>query len=169
MASAKAPEGAHMPTEIQVEYTLNETSQDPHEKFDDTDSTATNSSDEFDWFEDEETNAGQMQLQVGAKRGRRLWLAFMKLARPVRVFLVSLVGVAISVTPLLVVNFRFPDDASKTQVHVWSLWLTIVWAASCITYLVVDLIPRAVITVTRLFGGKIERLKLQIEVCPCPT
>jgi len=157
---AKAPEH-----EIQ-EYTLNQSFQDTHEKFEDTDSTATNSSDEFDWFEDEEAKADKSQPQVGAKRGRRLWLAFVKLARPVRVILVSLVGVAISVTPLLVVKFRFPNNAAKTQVQVWSLWLTIIWAASCITYLVVDLVPRSVIAVTRLFGGKIERLQVQVEVCP---
>lgn len=157
----KAPERAH----TSPEYTINQSPQDPQEKVDDTDSTATNSSDEFDWFEDEEAKTDKARLQVGAKRGRRLWLAFVKLARPVRVFLVSIIGVAISVTPLLVVNFRFPHSAAKTQVQVWSLWFTIVWAASCITYLVVDLIPRSVIAVTKLFGGKIERLKVQVEVC----
>ena len=156
---AKTPEHA---------YTVLPDIQDtvPHEKFDDTDSTATNSSDEFDWSEDEEAKADKAQLRVGAKRGRRLWLAFVKLAIPVRVVLVSLIGVAISITPLLVVDFRFPDNPAKTQVHVWSLWLTIIWAASCITYLVVDLIPRFVITVTWFFGGKTERLKVQVEVRP---
>lgn len=154
---AKTTERDQTLPEIQ-EYTL------PH--VDDTDSTATNSSDEFDWSEDEEAKANKAQLHVRPKRGRRLWLAFVKLARPVRVVLVSLVGVAISITPLLVVDLRFPHNAAKTQVHVWSLWLTIIWAASCITYLVMDLIPRFVITVTRFFGGKTERLKFQVEVCP---
>ena len=162
--SAKVPERSHTSSEIQENDTLMHTSQ---EGFDDTDSTATNSSDEFDWSGDEEAKADKVQLRVGAKRGRRLWLAFVKLARPVRVFLVSLIGVAISITPLLVVDLCFPDTPVKTQVHVWSLWLTIVWAASCITYLVVDSIPRFVIAVTWLFGGKIERLKVQIEVCAC--
>ena len=154
----KAPEQAH----TSPEYT-----QDPHEGFDDTDSTATNSSDEFDWSEDEEAKADKIQPRVGAKRGRRLWLAFVKLARPVRVFLVSLIGIGISITPLLVVDFRFPNNPAKVQVQVWSLWFTIIWATSCITYVVVDLIPRSVITVTWLFGGKIERLKVQVEVCTC--
>jgi hypothetical protein len=154
---AKTSERAHTSPEIQ-ECTL------PHERTDDTDSTATNSSDEFDWSEDEEAKA---KLQVKTKRGRRLWLAFVKLARPVRVVLISFVGVAISVTPLLVVDLRFPHSAAKTQVHVWSLWITIIWAVSCITYLVVDLIPRFVIAVTWFFGGKTERLKFQVEVCPC--
>ena len=158
---AKTPERAHTSPEIQ-ECTL------PHERIqvDESESTATNSSDEFDWSEDEEAKADKAQLQVRTKRGRRLWLAFVKLARPVRVILVSLVGVAISVTPLLVVDLRFPQNPAKPQVQVWSLWLTIIWAASCITYLVVDLIPRFVVTVTWFFGGKTERLKFQVEVCP---
>ncbi|KAF8160952.1 Mechanosensitive ion channel-domain-containing protein [Crassisporium funariophilum] len=136
-----------------------------HEKEDSSsDTTATNSSDEFSWSQDEETKAENKKSQVGAKRGRRVWLAFMKLARPIRVLFVSLIGAAILVTPLLVVNLRFRENAVKTQVHVWSLWLTIIWATSCATYLVVDLIPRIVIAVTGLFGGKIERLKIQVEL-----
>ena len=160
---AKTPEQAQTSPKIQDD-TANHPSQDIHEGFDDTDSTATNSSDEFNWSEDEGTvKADETHLPVR----RRLWLAFGKLARPVRVFLVSLIGIAISITPHLAVNFRFPHNPAKTQVHVWSLWLTIVWATSCITYLVVDLIPRSVITVAWLFGGKIARLKVQVEVCPC--
>ena len=151
----QTPEQTHTLPEIQ-EYTLP----------DDTDSTATNSSDEFDWSEDEEAKADKAQLHVRTKRGRRLWLAFVKLARPVRVVLVSFLGVAISLTPLLVVDLRFPHSPAKTQVQVWSLWFTIIWAASCITYLVVDLIPRSVIMVTWFFGGRTERLKFRVEVCP---
>jgi hypothetical protein len=139
----------------------------PHERSDEnSDSTATNSSDEFDWSEDEEAKAEKAQLHVRTKRGRRLWLAFVKLARPVRVVLVCFLGIAISITPLLVVDLRFPHSPAKTQVQVWSLWFTIVWAASCITSLVVDLIPRSVITVTWFFGGTTERLKFRVEVCP---
>ena len=157
---AQTPEQSHTTLPEFQEYTL------PHERNDDTDSTATNSSDEFDWSEDEEAKADKAQLHLRTKRGRRLWLAFVKLARPVRVVLVCFVGAVISVTPLLVVDLRFPHSPAKTQVHVWSLWFTIIWAASCLTYLMVDLIPRSVITVTWFFGGRTERLKFQVEVCP---
>lgn len=157
---AQTPEQTNTLPESQ-EYTL------PHEKSDYSDSTATNSSDEFDWSEDEEAKADKAQLQVRTKRGRRLWLAFVKLARPVRVIMVCFVGTAISVTPLLVVDLRFPHSPAKTQVQVWSLWFTIIWAASCLTYLAVDLIPRSVIMVTWFFGGTTERLKFRVEVCPC--
>lgn len=128
----------------------------------DSDTAGTRSSDEFDWFEDESGN--ENTDPITAKRGRRLWLAFMKLSRPIRALFVSLLGAAILATPLIVVNVRFQESVIKTQVHVWSLWFTISWAAGCGTYLLVDAIPRIVIIVTRLFGGQIERLKIQVEV-----
>jgi hypothetical protein len=92
----------------------------------------------------------------------------MKLAMPVRVLLISILGTAFFVTPLLVVNLRFRERPARLQVHVWSLWLTIIWAASCGTYLIVDLIPRFVVGIIRLFGGQIERLKIQVEVWSFP-
>lgn len=52
-------------------------------KASDTDSTATNSSDEFDW-DAEEDGATISRDKAKAKRMRRLWLLIMKLARPVR-------------------------------------------------------------------------------------
>jgi hypothetical protein len=129
----------------------------------DTDTTAAESLNNFHWSEDnkEKSNTGD---QVAAKRGRRLWLAFMKLSRPVRVVLICVVGVAILVTPLLVVNLRFQENPAKVQVHVWSLWFTIIWAASCGTYLLVDSIARIVLIITTLLGHQVERLKIQLEV-----
>ena len=47
------------------------------------DSTATNSSDEFDW-DAADGDEQSIHHEKKAKRGRRLWLGFMKLARPVR-------------------------------------------------------------------------------------
>lgn len=99
-----------------------------------------------------------------AIRGRWLWLAFQKLAKPFRVLLIGLLGSAFFITPFLVVSLRFRSHPVKFQVYIWSLWLTITWAAGCVTFMVVDLIPRLVVYVTRLFGGKIERLKIQVEV-----
>lgn len=130
-------------------------------------STATHLSDseEFDWSEDEQSqsNDGNEEL-IRSKRGRRAWLAFMKLAKPLRVFLVACLGVAILITPLVVVNVRFRESVVKAQVHAWSLWLSITWAACCGTYLLVDMVPSLVIAITRLFGGQTQRLKIQVEV-----
>ncbi|KII85753.1 hypothetical protein PLICRDRAFT_44145 [Plicaturopsis crispa FD-325 SS-3] len=135
------------------------------EQNDDSESdTATNSSDEFDWDEDEEVTRAKAQEKGKAHRGRRLWLLFMKLARPVRTLLVGILGAGVLIAPLLVVEFKFRDSPARPQVHVWSLWLSIIWAASCITYLVVDSIPRFVIAIMVLFGGHVENLKTQLEL-----
>ena len=125
--------------------------------------TATNSSDEFDWDDDEDSKT--QQGMVKAKRGRALWLAFMKLSRVVRVLLVGAIVAAILITPFIVVKLRFKENPVRIQVHVWSIWLSVTWAAACGTYLFVDAIPWAVLFVVNLCGGHVERLKLQMEVC----
>ncbi|KAG6336681.1 hypothetical protein ID866_2388 [Astraeus odoratus] len=131
----------------------------------DSDSSETNTSDEFDWDEEEPSGAEENREGIKARRGRALYLAFMKLARPVRTLLVGVVGAAFFITPLLVVDLRFSgSSAVRSEVRTWSLWLSITWAASCVTYLVVDAIPKAVVTIILLFGGQVERLKTQIEL-----
>ncbi|KAG6903175.1 hypothetical protein C0995_002718 [Termitomyces sp. Mi166 len=124
--------------------------------------TATNSSDEFDWDDDEDFKSQQDTIK--AKRGRALWLAFMKLSRVVRVFLVGALVAAILITPFIIVKLRFKGNPVSVQVHVWSIWLTVTWAAACGTYLFVDAIPRVILFVVNLFGGHVERLKLQMEL-----
>ncbi|KIM68834.1 hypothetical protein SCLCIDRAFT_897769 [Scleroderma citrinum Foug A] len=130
----------------------------------DSDSSETNSSDEFDW--DEELSVIEdMHEKTKARRGRALWLAFMKLARPVRTLLVGIIGTAFFITPLLVVDIRFHSNSTvRPQVRSWSLWLSITWAAACVTHLVVDAIPKAVVTVILFLGGHVERLKTQVEL-----
>ncbi|KAK0440944.1 Mechanosensitive ion channel-domain-containing protein [Desarmillaria tabescens] len=127
------------------------------------DTTATNTSDEFDWDENEEA-VEKNQTEVRARRGRAIYVAFMKLARPVRALLIGILGAGILITPLLVVHFRFRSSPARIHVHVWSLWLTIIWAAGCATYLVVDLLPRLIIALVVMLGGKVERLKIQVEL-----
>ncbi|KAF8325924.1 Mechanosensitive ion channel-domain-containing protein [Amanita rubescens] len=142
-----------------TDETHNET-QLPHDSESD---TATNSSDEFDRdHEDEDGIEDEKNLK--AKRGRRLWLTFLKLARPIRVLLVGMLGVAILIIPLLVVNLRFRESRVKLQIYVWSLWLAVIWAASCGTYLVVDAIPLIARAAANLVGGQAERLKSQLEL-----
>lgn len=133
---------------------------------DDSDSdTATNSSDEFDWeAEDDSTSVRGMEAKQKAIRGKKLWSLFMRLARPIRTFLVALIGVGILITPLLVFQLRFHGNVAQPHVHAWSLWLAITWAAACITYIVVDLIPRFVVFIVTVFHGQVESLKTQLEV-----
>ena len=127
--------------------------------------TATNSSDEFDWeAEDETVDAKDLETKRKTRRGRKIYGAFMRLARPVRTFLVAIIGAGIFITPLLVVQFKFNHSPARSQVLAWSLWLSITWAAASATYLVVDSIPRFVISTVTLFHGQVENLKTQIEV-----
>lgn len=127
--------------------------------------TSTNTSDEFDWDEEPSGAAQESHQGKHARRGRALWLAFMKLTRLVRTLLVGVVGTAFLITPLLVVELKYQSSGVRSQVHAWSLWLSIIWAASCATYLVVDLLPDTIVTIILLLGGQVERLKTQVEVC----
>lgn len=128
--------------------------------------TATNSSDEFDWDEDDEATSQQKTpTQLGrARRGSSLWRLFMKLARPVRAIIIGILGVGIFIAPLLVFELRFKSSPARIHVHVWSLWACITWAAGCVTYLVVDGLPRLFIAILVMFGAQVERLKTQIEL-----
>lgn len=128
-------------------------------------SSSTNSSDEFDWNEaDDDAQSTVKGKTTKARRGRAAWVGFMKLARPIRTLLVGVIGAGIFITPLLVFVLRFPNNVARHQVFVWSLWLSIIWAASCATYLMVDLLPRIIVKLVNLFGGHVENLKTQIEV-----
>ncbi|KAL1717219.1 Mechanosensitive ion channel-domain-containing protein [Schizophyllum commune] len=137
----------------------------------DSDDTATNSSDEFDWSEEDEDketvvttgNDGQVR-RIRARRGRAIYLAYMRLSRPFRVFIVALLGAGILITPLLVFQLRFKNSPATNQVHAWSLWFAITWAAGCATYIVVDAAPHLVVAVTNMLGGKVERLKMKLEL-----
>jgi hypothetical protein len=126
--------------------------------------TATNSEDEFDWNEDEEAKTGVPEAGAKAKRGRRLYLLFIKLARPVRVLIVGLLGSGIFIAPFLIVQFRFKKSPVTPHVRAWSLWFAVIWAASSLTYLVVDLVPRMFVGILRMAGMSIERLRTQVEV-----
>jgi len=129
----------------------------------DSDSTDTNSSDEFNWDEDEDARS-EHHHKMKAKRGRAVYLCCMRLARPVRVMFICILGAGILIAPLLVFELRFRNSIVRPHVYAWSLWLSIIWVAACLTYAVVDLVPRLVIRVVVLFGGQVERLKMQIEL-----
>ncbi|KDQ61658.1 hypothetical protein JAAARDRAFT_31123 [Jaapia argillacea MUCL 33604] len=126
--------------------------------------TVTNSSDEFNWDEDDEHPEAQSPPDEKARRGRAVWLAFMKLARPLRTLVVGILGVGILITPLLVFQWRFKRSPIEPHIYVWSLWLAIIWAAGCLASFVVDFLPRLIISMVLLFGGQIERLRTQIEL-----
>lgn len=132
----------------------------------DSDSSPTGSSDEFDWDEEEDdaSTKARNDHTVKAKRGRAAYLAFMKLARPLRVTLLCILVGGILITPLLIVHFFFRSNPAKKHVFAWSIWLTIVWVAGCVTYVVVDAFGWVFLGLVSLFGGKTESLQMQLEV-----
>ncbi|THH32364.1 hypothetical protein EUX98_g1804 [Antrodiella citrinella] len=137
---------------------------------DDSDSTATNSSDEFDWDGgDDALSAMDVGGKAKAKRGRAIWSAFMKLSRSLRTILVGILGAGILITPLLVFKLRFNSSPMRIQAHVWSLWLAITWGAGCITYIIVDLLPWLILHLVHLFGHSVERLQIYIELISAVT
>jgi len=132
----------------------------------DSDSSPTGSSDEFDWDQEEDDTSSKTRNDptVRAKRGRAAYLGFMKLARPLRVTLLCILGGGILITPLLLVHFLFRSSPVKKHVFAWSIWLTIVWVAGCLTYVVVDAFGWVFLGLVTLFGGKTESLQMQLEV-----
>ena len=132
----------------------------------DSDSSPTGSSDEFDWDKEEDDASAKARNDhtVKAKRGRAAYLAFMKLARPLRVTLLCILGGGILITPLLVVHFLFRSNPVTKHVFAWSIWLTVVWVAGCLTYVVVDAFGWVFLGLVSLFGGKTESLQMQLEV-----
>ncbi|KAG8692515.1 hypothetical protein FRC09_011152, partial [Ceratobasidium sp. 395] len=133
------------------------------EKYD-SDSTATNSSDEFDW-DAADGDEQSIHHEKKAKRGRRVWLGFMKLARPLRTTIIAVLGAGIFVTPLIVVHFKFKDSPARWHVFTWSLWLSITWAAASVTSLIIDTLPAFLLRFVFAVAGKApEHLKTKLEL-----
>ncbi|KAG9085573.1 hypothetical protein FS749_004321 [Ceratobasidium sp. UAMH 11750] len=152
------------PTDISQSSTLNNIpNRDSHEKYD-SDSTATNSSDEFDW-DAADGDDQSIHHEKKAKRGRRVWLGFMKLSRPLRTTIIALLGAGIFIAPLIVVHFKFRDSPARWHVFTWSLWLSITWAAGSVTSLIIDILPALILSFIFAVAGKPpEHLKTKLEL-----
>ncbi|KAG8938925.1 hypothetical protein FRC04_007324 [Tulasnella sp. 424] len=132
---------------------------------DDTDTEATCSSDESNWSDDEDAKSRKVAAEKKARRGRAVWLAFKKLARPVRTFLLAVIFGGIFVTPALIFLFVFPNNPAKPHVVPWSLWIGISWAVACALSLIVDLFPRFLLWIIFVIYGKApETFKTQLEL-----
>lgn len=131
--------------------------------------TSGDDTEDFDWDTDEEerqslSDKGPKKI-VRAKRGRKVWLWMMQLARPIRIFLFGLLGTAIALVPFIVVLSAFKYSSAGPQVEVWSIWIAIIWAASCGTFLVLDWIPPIVLKIGVAFYGKApQAFKTYVEV-----
>ncbi|EIN06056.1 hypothetical protein PUNSTDRAFT_136850 [Punctularia strigosozonata HHB-11173 SS5] len=150
-----------------VDTTLRNDPRDHAEHLDgsDTGTDSDTDDDEFDWEADEDSLSVQKQkTHMKARRGRALWNAFLRLARPLRVTLVGMLGAGALIAPLLVFELRFKNSVARPHVFAWSLWFAITWVAACLTFIVVDLTPRVVVAVIDWFDGDMERMKMQIEL-----
>ena len=136
----------------------------PDDDNSDTDSTVTDTDDEFDWDAEDDAKSAHIAASIKARRGHALYRAFLKLPKILRVLLVGGIGAGILITPLLVTELRFKTSVVRRHAYVWSLWLSITWAAAVVTYIVVDAIPHLVLVILRLAHFKIERLRVTVEV-----
>ena len=130
----------------------------------DSDETVTDTDDQFDWDAEDDAKSQHVAASIKAKRGRLVYRAFLKLPKILRVLLIGAIGAGILITPLLVTRLRFRTSVVQKHAYVWSLWLTISWAAGIITYIVVDLIPHFVLVILRITSYKVERLRVTVEV-----
>ncbi|KAG8893319.1 hypothetical protein FRB99_002043, partial [Tulasnella sp. 403] len=131
----------------------------------DSDTSCTNSSDEFNWDDDDDDVSRKAVADKKAKRGRRLWLLFTKLSRPVRTALLAVIFGGIFVTPALVFLLCFPNSVARPHVVPWSLWVAISWGVGCVLSLIVDLFPRFLLWIIFVFYGKApETFKTQLEL-----
>ncbi|KZT39366.1 hypothetical protein SISSUDRAFT_1045668 [Sistotremastrum suecicum HHB10207 ss-3] len=128
--------------------------------------TVTNSSDEFDWEAEDEVAPTDLIADKKARRGRKIYQAFMRLARPLRIITIALLGAGILITPYLVFKFQFSNLTNvRPHVRAWSLWLTISWALACFTSLIVHVIPRILIrVVVAVYGKPHQNLVMQVEL-----
>ncbi|GJJ11352.1 hypothetical protein Clacol_005584 [Clathrus columnatus] len=126
--------------------------------------SSTNSSDEF--WEDAAKEAGEVKVfhDTRAKRGRWLYLSFMRLYRPFRIFLVSMVVAGVLITPYIVVKVSFPNSRPFPHVRAWSLWFTVSWACMTIMSILVDTLPRVIVYFFLTLTGKPpDRLTTELE------
>lgn len=125
--------------------------------------------DDFDWGTSDGEGEAAPEQEGGkrnrAKRGRKLYQSLMRLTRPVRVVAIGLLGTAIALVPFIVVLVAFKDRPARAQVEVWSIWIAIIWAAACGTFLVIEWVPSVILRLGVAFYGKApEAFKLYVEV-----
>jgi hypothetical protein len=126
----------------------------------DTDGGSSDTDSDFDWdAEDDEERKVPDAPAKEARRGRRIYLLFQRLARPIRILVVAIVGSGILITPFLVTWFHFRSRrAVFEQVRAWSVWLAISWALGCLTTLNVGILPFVVLNIVSAIQGTVRVL-----------
>lgn len=127
--------------------------------------------DDFDWDtsddddEDRQDADGHVN-RIRAKRGRKVYLFCMRLARPVRIFVLGFSLTAILLVPLFVFLFGVDrSNAARPHVESWSIWLSIIAASSAGTFVVLDFLPPIILRLAvAIYGRAPEVFKGYLEV-----
>ncbi|KAK0528799.1 hypothetical protein OC842_004441 [Tilletia horrida] len=152
-------------------------------------STATSStaseSDDFDWDDTDSANSedndsdvptskelaatggigGGRKKNIRARRGRAIYLLCMRLARPVRIGILGLLGTAIALVPFIVAITAFKRSPAYGQVVTWSVWVAIIYSTSCATFLLLDAVPTLIMRLAiAVYGRAPEVFKTQVEL-----
>ncbi|KDN44132.1 hypothetical protein K437DRAFT_268882 [Tilletiaria anomala UBC 951] len=129
--------------------------------------------DDFDWDTSTDEEVDEVSKAIGpdgrkrirARRGRKVYLACLRLARPVRIFLFAIIATIIALVPFIVAIAAFPNAPARAQVQVWSIWVAIIIAASAGTFVFVDWIPALLMRLSvAVYGKAREVFKFYIEV-----
>lgn len=126
--------------------------------------------DDFDWDtsdddDDKEIDA-QGNIKIRAKRGRRVYLFCMRLARPVRIALMGAFFSILCLVPLFVVLFGIDrSNSARPHVQSFSIWLAIISASSAGTFILLDFLPPLILRLAiAVYGRAPEVFKTYIEV-----
>ncbi|KAI7955560.1 hypothetical protein MJO29_006959 [Puccinia striiformis f. sp. tritici] len=145
-------------------------------------SSTSSSESDFDWNETDESELDDSERQEReqrkfrqvqehehtirhAKRLRRFYLFLMKFSTPVRTAIVGFLGSSIAITPAILVWLKFTHLSARNHILAWSLWLSVSFATSCSTSIIVDILPAIALKLfDLLYGAKPEKLKTQVEL-----
>lgn len=127
--------------------------------------------DDFDWDTDDDEESddeagGPANNKIRAKRGRKVYLFCMRLARPIRILLLGFFLTALLIVPLLVSLFAIDrSNPSRPHVESWSIWLAIIAASSAGTFVVLDFLPPVILRLAvAVYGRAPEVFKGYLEV-----
>ncbi|WFD44582.1 hypothetical protein MPSI1_003250 [Malassezia psittaci] len=107
----------------------------------------------FDWQTDEPLDDHKLNVVSPLHRQKllpRIVYGVMRWPRWLRMSLVGIFGGAICLIPLIVVVCAFSNSPARSQVEVWSVWLTIIWITTIATFLVFSWFPKAILKVAEL-------------------
>jgi hypothetical protein len=144
---------------------LSEPTRRPRDKLDNTSDSDVSDSEvdltdsDFDWNEEDEENRTRASLPKKPQRGRRLYLLFLRLARPIRILVITILGAVILVTPHLI-GFAYLSHYHDTfeQIRAWSVWLAVTYAFGGLTVFSVGMLPYLLLKLSATIRGKVRLL-----------